>query len=101
MRYQAMRRAALVREFKDVEDWQHDPWGSAMSVWFAVCAELHMREADIPAEWQYRAAPVDDPRERDTPWFYTCNEALTTELLTFGELLHRYARRLRAAGRDY
>ena len=32
----------------------HDPWGSAMHVWFECAEHLAQRGEDVPTEWEFR-----------------------------------------------
>lgn len=39
-----------------------DPWGSAMSVWFACADHLNIRDEGIPGEWEFRPGlGLDEP----------------------------------------
>ncbi len=41
--------ATLVDDFDG-----HDPWGSAMHVWFECAEQLAQRGEDVPTEWEFR-----------------------------------------------
>ena len=79
-----------------------DPWGSFMSLWFDVAAELHHRGEDVPDEWQYSPSPAGgDIREHDSWGFDVCVDASAEDLIQAGDFCKRVCDRLRAAGRDY
>ena len=76
-----------------------DAWGNTMSWWFAVAGEMYTRNLPIPVEWRYR--PGVSPKEPDAYETEVCEHASDGALIHFGNVLHRYANKLKAAGKDY
>lgn len=76
-------------------------YGWCMSAWFAVAAEMYWRGMDIPSDWNYSPGAARDPREPDAPEYLYCLEASNDELRAAGNVLARYARMLKHAGKDY
>lgn len=88
-----------------------DPWGSALSWWFAIAEFLyHHDEGEVPEEWEFRDSPahydgfdLDDRGAEDAMiWdMYDLGEFTLDDALTFGRVLSRYLDILRAADKDY
>ena len=88
-----------------------DEYGTTVGWHFAIAELLTLLEFhdDIPAAWQFRAAPgldsatwADDSHENGELWALGQDGELTAESLTYwGNVLARYATILRAAGNDY
>jgi hypothetical protein len=81
-----------------------DPWGWCMGWWFAVAGRLHDDGGPVPAGWHYRPSPFGgggadpDAYEDDTlAELRPCGAAL----IHAGNVLSRYASRVRRAGLDY
>ena len=98
------RRAALdcVRSDND-----GDVWGTCMMHWFGVANALYVHGAHIPAEWEYRPGwLVNESDITDWPESYYHEELAlgrmtTAQLVYTGNVLMRWSRLLRHAGRDY
>lgn len=96
------KRNALVREYKMTGDC--DAWGSAMNAWFAVAHELYARHANIPAHWEFKpgcTTTAENARDDGNYWFEVFQDYGTDDLIRFGNILERYARLIRRAGKDY
>jgi len=79
-----------------------DAWGNTMGWWFAVADELNTRDpALVPAHWEFRPSPLGPSNDPDAYETYVVEEAPTKALIAFGNILTRYAQRLRRAGLDY
>lgn len=86
------------------DDLAGDPWGTAMGALFDVADTLHFdRDADVPANWHYHPSILGptDPDEQTYIGQCLLPDTSTGEILRFGNLLNRYADRLRHAGKDY
>lgn len=79
-----------------------DHWGHVMHWWFTVADEIyHCRDFPVPAEWEFKPSPlgpINDPEDYATN---VVTEMSDSDLLRFGQLLHRYASVLKQAGVDY
>lgn len=120
---QALKNSPLkkVADYAGAEDWQHDPYGTAMMLFFDVAAVLDAADVagDITpgpfAEWGYNRGActvpdLDSLAAGDNPDSYgqrflaggiLDGEITTDELLYVGRVLHRYVAILTAHGRDY
>lgn len=78
-----------------------DPWGSLMTAWFGLAGELWMRGEAVPVEWNYSPGAAADPREPEDYMYDLYKDATTEALVRFGNVLERYARFVKRAGRDY
>ena len=95
--------ADLKAEYRAISD--GDARGDCMGWWFRIADEIEFkREAlEVPDAWRFRPSPmgsVYDAEEGD----YVCEalrEASDDAVMRFGELMHRLARALRHAGKDY
>jgi hypothetical protein len=113
------------------DDWGHDPWGTAMSLFFSVAAVLDMTdiEGDVTpgpfARWDYNRPPftsvpsvetvaaraedfsegeyADDfgYAEIELAAAYVAGEITQDDLIYVGNVLDRYTAQLRLAGADY
>ena len=91
---------SLKQEFNLTSD--GDAWGNAMLWWFSIADEIHFnREFDVPSEWQFRPSPIGPSNDPDDYITTVVREASDAELQSFGALIHRYARALKHAGKDY
>lgn len=88
------------------DDLRHDPWGTSLSWHFAVC-ELMLEWAppDPPAEWGFRQA-MGGPETDSFPYqeieaMIESGQLDPNELLSIGQVLHRYEAMLERAGRSY
>lgn len=89
----------LIRE----DDFRYDPYGTAMSWWFAIADYLHDHDPDaIPA---YRPSPVgthDDTHEYNMlSILVDARDASTDTLVHAGNVLARYVDMLARYGRSY
>ena len=85
--------------FRDDYD-SFDAWASVMSAFFDVAGILYNRGDDIPADWGFRPGLG----EVETSESYLAEIAIETDsdvLRDFGNILSRYADKLRVADRDY
>lgn len=119
-----------VIDIAGADDWEYDPWGTAMGLMFDVASVLDMSdvEGDVTpqpfARWNYRRAPftvpaidtvaarADDYNEGEWVDDYTYGEIslaaafrdghiTQTDLIYAGDVLNRYTALLRLAGEDY
>ena len=76
-----------------------DPWGTCMAWWFAVAGEMFERGLWVPEEWRYwPSPPARDPDQYEAE---ICMRAGDAALSRFGDVLNRYASRLKKAGKSY
>ena len=89
----------LYREEAD----SYDLWGSALGAHFDVCEELLRQGEEIPCEWGYSPGMVTGEVAEDEASMFRLAivDHDADELRAFGNLLDRYARVLKRAGRDY
>jgi hypothetical protein len=96
----------LLRGEYNIMAGDEDVWGQVMEWWFSI-AEILVHWVDetpeLPAEWQFHdAAAHGDTWRPDTHVetfladYWDCGDITTEDLLTFGEVLSRYADLLRA-----
>ena len=85
-----------------------DTWGDATDAHFEVAGHLHDRKADIPTEWEYRPARVEEydwiiPKqaEPDSYFHNMFADATTESLQKIGAFLFRYCEYLRFKGINY
>jgi hypothetical protein len=88
-----------------------DEYGTTLGWHFAIAELLTLLEFhhDIPAAWQFRAAPgldsstwAEDSHENSELWeLWQTGEISADALIYWGNVLSRYADVLRAAGLDY
>jgi hypothetical protein len=84
-----------------------DSWGSTLDWWFAVAENLYHAGGDVPAEWQFRAAPGNDGvdlgnySDATIKGYLDLGTVTTDDLVAFGTVLTRYANLLKMAGKDY
>lgn len=91
----------LKAEFKMSCD--DDIWGQTMLWWFTVADEIHFKRDDIetPESWQFRPSPLGPSNDPDDYVTVTVQDAIDEDLLRFGNLLDRYASRIKHAGLSY
>ena len=100
------RRAAL--DLVRMDD-DGDPWGTCMMHWFGVAEVLYWEHGEVPAAWEFHPGIVPANAEDEiTEWPGTeYRDALrrgdlSAEQLTYvGNVLDRWSRCIRHAGRDY
>jgi hypothetical protein len=93
---------ALKDEFRLTYD--SDEWGHVMHWWFTVADELYWNRRPavwLPEDWQFRPSPIGPVNDPDDYATGCVTETETDDLLRFGHLLHRYAAKLKQAGKDY
>jgi propanediol dehydratase small subunit len=102
-------------EIAGVDDWSHDPWGSALSLHFAICDVLTAAGGadDALAEWDYHrgaAAPETLAEIAGSTEDYTAaalaesviaGELTCADLVRARNVLQRYETLAKRAGRDY
>lgn len=111
----------LIADHAAADDWAYDPWGTANMLAFDICEVLDAAdiEGDITPEpfarWEYRRPACAVPaletlaadEEGDSYGARCLAQALlagditVADLIYAGDVLDRYTRLLRAAGRDY
>jgi hypothetical protein len=98
-----------------VDDWEFDPWGSALGLHFAICDVLHAigESGDALARWEFRPSPfaVADTLpgliESEDYSVSALAESVidgvisVEDLVRAGEVLSRYTALAVLAGRDY
>jgi len=90
----------LMNEIKR-DDIKHDPWGTAMNWLFCLCDELELdRGIPTPDHWEFQASPFGDGTEGNHPRDIM-QDASDTDLLRFGEVLHRFIASCDAQGLSY
>lgn len=95
-----MKLQDIKSEYKIQAD-SGDRWGSAMSAYFDLVAELYYRGEDIPDSWQYSPGCAVDPREPDAYMYGIFQDADSNTLVKFGNILERYTRNLDRLGESY
>lgn len=120
-----------IAEIAGADDWDHDPWGTSMGLFFDVASVLDMSdvEGDVTPEpfarWQYGrptfwgmpsieevAARGDDFNEGEFADDYSYaqislamalrdGELTQADLVYAGDVLDRYSNLVKRAGRDY
>lgn len=94
----------LRKEFR-MSDYRYDPWSCCLGMHFAICDVLRDVGEDIPSSWGYSPG-LGGPDTEDFG-FQTLKEGLegilwnTQDLESFGNILSRYASKLRVAGKNY
>ena len=85
-----------------------DEWGTTLSFWFAVAEVAYHAGTVLPSHWEFRDSPVheDDWRPEDYPGsivqeMYDAGEVTEADLISFGNVVTRYANLLKMAGKDY
>lgn len=85
-----------------------DPWGSTMAEAFGIATALYVMGEEVPDHWQFSPGPIlneEIAREQwpDAEWIDALEAGTFTadELRHAGNVLTRYADKLRAAGMDY
>ena len=84
----------IKEEFRISYD-HHDAWGCVMNAWFDIAEALHLRGDDVPSHWGF--APGAGLL-REASWLHHYESDV---LSRFGNVLFRWARLLKSAGRDY
>ena len=88
----------LKNEIK-LDDIAHDPWGTGISWLFSVCDVLTFeRSCHIPNHWQFNPGISADT---ECYTFSVLNDASDETLIRFGNLLERFTRAARYAGKSY
>jgi len=78
----------------------YDPWGTAMSLAFAVCVELDLRGEETPSGLSYRPGACGSHHDDD--FLQSIVESHTSEdLFKAAEILDRYLDLLKRQGKDY
>lgn len=114
----------LIADIAGADDWAYDPWGTGNMLAFDICEVLDAAdiEGDITpqpfARWQYRRGAAvtvpsletlaaQDIEECDSYGAVSLAQALLdgqvtqADLIHAGDVLDRYLRLVKAAGRDY
>ena len=123
-------RFERIADIAGADDWQYSPWGTSMGLFFDVASVLDMSdvEGDVTpkpfARWQYQRAPFaipaietvaargDDFNEGELAddftyaqvalaMAYRDEEITQADLIYAGDVLDRYTKLLRRAGRGY
>ena len=96
-----------LRDLFTESDHKYNPWGSGISLAFAVCEVLYANGEDIPDEWQYRPGMGQgdtDPEDYYAVWMndvLESGEVTSDDIRHFGNVLIRYTRIMDTAGRSY
>ena len=120
-----------IAEIAGADDWDYDPWGTSMSLFFDVASVLDMSDVagivttEPFARWNFRPAPftavpsiedvaarADDFSEGEWADDYSyaeislaaamqADEITQDDLIYAGDVLDRYTALLRRAGKDY
>lgn len=113
-------RFKRIADIAGADDW-YDAWGTAMSLHFDIAAVLDASDIDgsvTPwpfARWEYQRPPFTVPSiesmisgadlysygEVELAKAYFNGEITQADLIHAGDVLERYERTLRAAGKDY
>ena len=112
-----MKIAEPIRVFMASDFDPEDLWGWANGHMFGLCAVLYATESEIPREWEYRHSPVQSAQELlthfldapddccwpDSEYFDMARrlEISHDDLRHAGNVLVRYMRLLKHAGKDY
>lgn len=93
--------AALKGEFNLFSD--GDDWGNTVHWWFVIADEIYFNRETIavPDEWKFRPSPLGPQNDDDDMVVGIIRETNDDDLLRFGAIIHRYARRLKHQGKDY
>lgn len=79
-----------------------DRWGSAMAMFFDVCAEMYQRSLEIPAAWQYKPGLSVERNQICTDQHVLLHYYAEDEsLVRLGRALNAYTGLLRRQGEDY
>lgn len=81
-----------------------DSWACVMGAWFDVADEIERQGGGHPDAWRYRPGACGPPElnEDEATWFaLEIAGADLDALAAFGNVLERWSRMLRHAGRDY
>ena len=82
-----------------MDDLRGDVFGTAINWQFAVADELHFnRSISCPQEWEFSPGMDSDD---DGLWGSNLSEFETSDLIRFGNLLHRLVRAATHAGLSY
>lgn len=99
-----------VREIVTLDAGDSDVYGWAMGHLFAIAETLYANREYVPDAWQFRCPwPPETRREHlaeiwpDEEYFaaYDRGDVTADRLRQAGEVMRRYVRRVRCAGRDY
>lgn len=105
----------MMRDEFRADDYKYDPWGTAMSHAFPIAEVLYRLDENVPDAWEYRPgasvvrgeAPTYDEAsgfgDREAIlWADVESGAVNVaDLVTWGNVLVRYASVADAAGRSY
>lgn len=86
---------ALLRE----QDYRYDPWGVCMEMLFTIAEVLHFERYGTPEHWEYNPGAASAPEGGYLADGIASQETQT--LIDFGNILFRWTRALKSAGRDY
>ena len=77
-----------------------DPWGTCLSWHFDLCDYIHWTlQEEVPSAWCYDPGFADRPDDDGRQGTFILETY--KDLVKFGNLLKRYADKLRQAGKDY
>lgn len=93
--YYALRQITVAHD-------DSDPYGWAMSWWFAICDRLHFAtDTTVPDEWQFSPSPLGPTSSDDEYKSEILQDFSDRQLCYVGEVLHRYVALLKLNGKDY
>jgi len=79
-----------------------DSWGTAMQWFFTIADELYFeREITVPSEWEFRPSPLGPSNDDDDLTTQMVRGYDDETLVAFGNILNRYVRFLKRAGKYY
>lgn len=119
-----------IADIAGADDWDYDPWGTSMGLFFDIASILDMTDVagDVTPEpfarWQYRRAPFAIPAietvaaraenfsegefsddysfaQIELAAAYVAGDLSQDDLIYAGDVLDRYTELLRRNGRDY
>lgn len=79
----------------------YDPYGSCMSLWFAIADELYYRGEHIPRHWEYSPGYSNGEPEEGDYCREIASEATTSALQDAGNIMYRWRSRIAYRGEDY
>lgn len=83
------------------DDLTGDPWGTCLNWHFDLCDFIHfISPSEVPSHWVYAPGAGQTEPENDCP-NYPYEDELQADLIAFGNLLSRYASKLKQTGKDY
>lgn len=103
MPYGVMVYSDAIDEIRLFDFADGDSWGTCMSLWFAVADEIHFNREDlkVPDDWHFKPSPFGPTNEPDDYTTSIVTALDDDDLKKLGKLVHRWAAKLKVAGKDY